>query len=131
MTDNLQVILCTTTITTTKEVILKSVKTNISTLRQIIELIPGHTVRKLAEKYGVDKQARTFTPWSHITTMMYSQLVHSLSFNDVCDTLTNHQNELETIRGAVPPSRNGLSHANKIRNADFMREDFISVDENV
>jgi hypothetical protein len=128
MTDYLQVILC---ITTTKEAVLKSVRTNISTLRQIIELIPGHTVRKLAEKHGVDKQARTFTPWSHVTTMMYSQLAHSLSLNDVCDALTNHKNELETIRSAVPPSRNGLSHANKIRNADMAEELFWTVLEHL
>ena len=103
---------------------MKTVRTNISTLRQIVEFIPGHIVKKLAKKHGVDKQARTFSPWSHVTTMMYSQLAHSLSLNDVCDTLTNHKKELVTIRNATPPSRNGLSHANKIRNADMAEELF-------
>jgi hypothetical protein len=42
-----------------------------------------------------------------------------MSLNDVCDTLRNHSGVLTTIRKAVPPSRNGLSHANKWRNADM------------
>ena len=29
---------------------------------------------------------------------------------------------LSTIRGAVPPTRNNLSHANKVRNADMAEE---------
>ena len=103
---------------------MKSVRTNISTLRQIIELVPGHLVKHLSKKYGIDKKSRSFTPWSHVTTMMYSQLAHSLSLNDVCDALKNNQNSLLTIRGAVPPSRNGLSHANKVRDAGMAEELF-------
>ena len=106
---------------------MKSVRTNISTLRQIIELIPGHIVKKLSIKYGVDKKSRSFTPWSHVTTMMYSQLAHSLSLNDVCDALKNNHKELATIRGAVPPSRNGLSHANKVRDAGMAEELFWTI----
>ena len=110
---------------------MKSVRTNISTLRQIVELIPGHIVRKLSIKYEVDKKSRTFTPWSHVTTMMYSQLAHSLSLNDVCDALKNHQKELVTIRGAAPPSRNGLSYANKVRDAGMTEELFWTVLEHL
>ena len=106
---------------------MKSVRTNISTLRQIVELIPGHIVKNLSIKYGVDKKSRAFTPWSHVTTMIYSQLAHSLSLNDACDALKNHQNDLVTIRGAVPPSRNGLSHANKVRDAGMAEELFWTV----
>jgi len=103
---------------------MKSIRTNISTLRQIVELIPGHLVNKLSKKHGVDKKARKYTPWSHIVTLMFSQLAHSLSLNDVCDSLKNHTAVLRTIRNAVPPSRNGLSHANKMRNADMAEELF-------
>lgn len=106
---------------------MKTVRSNVSTLRQIVELIPGHLVNKLAKKYGVDKKSRKYTPWSHVATMLYSQLSHALSLNDVCDALNNHRKEFITIRGAVAPSRNGLSHANKVRNADMAEELFWSV----
>jgi hypothetical protein len=76
-------------------------------------------VPKLARQYGVESQSRAFTPWSHTVAMLFAQLAHALSLNDVCDTLRNHAGVLTTTRGAVPPSRNGLSHANRERNADM------------
>jgi len=106
---------------------MKSIRTNISTLRQIVELIPGHLVKKLSIKHGVDKKSRSFTPWSHVISMLYIQLSHAFSLNDVCDALRNHSKPLSTIRGAVPPSRNGLSNANKVRSGDMAEDLFWSV----
>jgi hypothetical protein len=80
---------------------VKSIRTNISTLRQIVELIPGHLVKKISIKHGVDKKSRSFTPWSHVVSLLFSQLSHALSLNDVCDSLKNHISMLKTIRGAV------------------------------
>jgi hypothetical protein len=81
--------------------------------------IPAYLVTRLAKKHAVDKQSRSFSPWSHVTSMLYAQLAHVLSLNDVCDGLKHHKSALQTIRGAEPPSRNGLSHANRERNADM------------
>ena len=47
--------------------------------------------------------------------------------SDVCDALSNRDKSLSTIRGAVPPSRNGLSYANKVRDGDMAEELFWSV----
>ncbi|MCP4678556.1 MAG: IS4 family transposase [Deltaproteobacteria bacterium] len=85
-------------------------------------LIPGHMVSNLAKKHGVDVQCRTYTPWSHTVSLLYAHLAHSLGLNDVCDALQMNAAALSSIRGAVPPSRNNLSHANKIRNADMAEE---------
>lgn len=103
---------------------MKSIRSNISILRQIVELIPGHLVNTLSKKHGVNKKSRKFTPWSHVLSLMFSQLAHSLSLNDVCDSLRNHTKALLTIRGAVPSSRNGLSYANNNRNANMAEELF-------
>ena len=32
-------------------------------LKQLCELIPPYLISKLAREHGVDKQARTFSPW--------------------------------------------------------------------
>ena len=85
-------------------------------LKQICQHIPAHLVPKLARTYGADNKARSFSPWSHIVAMLHVQIAHSLSLNDVADTLRNHSGVLTTIRRATPPSRNGLSHANLVRN---------------
>lgn len=94
-------------------------RSQFTVLKQIIELIPPHLVAKLAREHGVERKSRTFTPWSHVVSMVFAQLSHALSLNDICDALRNHCGVLTTLRRAAPPSRNGLSHANRERNADM------------
>jgi hypothetical protein len=86
-------------------------------LRQLCNLIPSHLVPKLARETGVDLLSRSFSPWSHVVAMLYAQLTHSIGLNDVCDSLRLHRGPLSSIRGATPPSRNGLSYAGKQRKA--------------
>ena len=78
-----------------------------------------HPVPNLAKEYEVDGHCRTYTEWSHVVTMVAAQLTHAIGLNDVCDNLQMHKATLSTIRGATPPSRNNLSHANKIRSSDM------------
>lgn len=84
-------------------------------LRQLVELIPPYLVPKLARETGVADQARTFTPWSHVVAMLYAQISHAFGLNDVCDALRLHVTALLGMRGATPPARNTLSHANQER----------------
>lgn len=93
----------------------KPTRTNLSVLAQLCNLIPPFLVNRVAREHGVDKKARTFTPWSHLTALLYAQSTHALSLNDVCDALKNHRAKLLRIRDAAPPSKNGLSHANRER----------------
>ena len=88
-------------------------------LKQVMEEIPSYLVSKLSREHGVFKRCRTFSSWSHVVSMVFAQLSHALSLNDIRDCLHHHSGALATIRGATPPSRNGLSHANRVRNADM------------
>lgn len=74
-------------------------------LRQICELIPTHLVAKLSRACGADRHERTFSCWSHVVTMLYAQLAHALSLNDVCDALRLSSGPLSAIRGARPPAK--------------------------
>ena len=82
-------------------------------------LIPAFLVSKIARQSGVDKKARTFSPWSHLVALLFAQFTHALSLNDVCDALKNHAGKLLRIRDASPPSKNALSHANRQREGDM------------
>jgi IS4 transposase len=93
-------------------------------LRQLCNYIPNHLVPKLARETGVVEQARTYDEWSHIVTLSYAQLTHSIGLNDVCDALQLNSGPLSAIRGATPPSRNNLSHANKVRDPRMAEELF-------
>jgi hypothetical protein len=86
-------------------------------LRQLCNYIPPHLVPKLARETGVDEKTRTFDEWSHIVSLCYAQVTHSIGLNDVCDALQLNSGPLSALRGATPPTRNNLSHANKVRDA--------------
>ena len=96
-------------------------------LRQICNFIPEFLVSKIARETGADEKARTFSPWSHVVALLYAQLTHSIGLNDVCDALQLQSGPLSSIRGATPPSRNNLSHADKIRPAEMAEKLFWSV----
>ena len=102
-------------------------RSQFSVLRQICDLIPPHLVPKLARETGVDKKARTFSPWSHLVSLIYAQLTHAIGLNDICDGLRLHSGLLVTLRAATPPSRNNLSHSNKERDAILAENIFWSV----
>lgn len=97
----------------------KPTRTNMSVLGQLCNLIPAFLVAKIARSSGVAEKARTFSPWSHLVALLYAQMTHALSLNDVCDALRNHAPKLKRIRLASPPSKNALSYANRERDGDM------------
>ena len=103
----------------------------LSVVRQLFNHIPNHLVPKLARETGVDEQARTYDEWSHIVTLGYAQVTHSIGLNDVCDALQLNSGPLSAMRGATPPTRNNLSHANKVRDPIMAEKLFWAVYEHL
>jgi hypothetical protein len=100
-------------------------------LRQICNLIPDFLVPKLARATGVEDRCRTYTAWSHLVALLFGQLTHSIGLNDICDALRLHSGPLSSLRGAKPPSRNNLSHANKVRSCALAEKLFWAVFEHL
>ena len=96
-------------------------------LRQICNYIPPFLVPQIARATGAETKARSFSPWSHVVSLLYGQLSHSLGLNDLCDALQLHSGPLVSVRGATPPSRNGLSNANRERPAEMAEQLFWQV----
>jgi hypothetical protein len=109
----------------------KPTASKLSVLGQLCKLIPPHLVCKLARETGVHSMARSFSPWSHVVSMLFAQLTHAIGLNDVCDALRLHSGPLSALRGATAPSRNNLSHANKRRDAALAEGLFWSVLDNL
>ena len=82
-------------------------------------------IEKLKNRYKI--QTRSFSATSHVVAMLYAQLSHALSLNDICDCLRFHSGYLSQIRDCVPPSRNGLAHANSTRDSAMAEELFWTV----
>jgi hypothetical protein len=100
-------------------------------LRQICNFIPDFLVPKLARETGVEKKVRKFSAWSHVVSLLYAQLAHSIGLNDVCDALGLHSGPLSSLRGATPPSRNNLSNSNKVRSSEMAEKLFWAVFEHL
>ncbi len=100
-------------------------------LRQCFNYIPPHLVPKLARETGNDKLCRTFDEWSHVVSLCYAQQAHSIGLNDVCDALQLNSGPLSAIRGATPPTRNNLSHANRLRDPILAEKLFWEVYEHL
>jgi hypothetical protein len=109
----------------------KPTASKFSLLRQLCNFIPPHLVPRLARATGVEDQARTFSPWSHVVSLLYAQLTHSLGLNDVCDALRLHSGSLSALRGATPPPKNTLSHANRRRDPQLAEQLFWAVLEHL
>lgn len=105
----------------------KPTRDKFTILNQLCNLIPPHLVSKLARETGVDKRARSFSPWSHVVALFYAQLTHSLGLNDVCDALQLHSGPLSALRGARAPYKNTFSHANRTRDPKLGEQLFYSM----
>jgi hypothetical protein len=107
-----------------KKKAINPTRSQFNILRQICNHIPPHEVAKIARATGAEEKSRTFKPWSHVVSLVYGQLTHSLGLNDLCDSLQLHPGPLASVRGATAPSRNGLSHANRERPAEMAEQLF-------
>ncbi len=99
-------------------------RSKLSVFRQLCNLIPPHLVSQLARDTGAEKKSRSFKPWSHVVSLLFAQFTHAVGLNDVADSLRLHSGPLSAIRGATPPSRNGLSTANRERPAALAEQLF-------
>ena len=100
---------------------------SLAVLGQLFKLIPRNLIPRLANEFGVSKRSRRFTPTSHVLALMFGQVAHAISLNDICDCLRYHSGAVWGMRQAVAPSRNALSNANRVRNADMAESLFWNV----
>src|SRR5207245_8218417 len=94
-----------------KKKTINPTRSQFNILRQICNFIPAHEVSKIARATGTEDKSRTFKPWSHVVSLVYAQLTHSIGLNDLCDSLQLHSGPLASVRGASVASRIVLSTA--------------------
>jgi hypothetical protein len=92
-------------------------------LGQLLKLIPASIISSAAKECGGGLQARSFSALSHLAAMLFAQIAHVFSLNDLCDWLRLKRRAIAPL-GVTPPSRNNLSNANKKRSASFIENVF-------
>lgn len=103
---------------------LNSARSKFTILGQLCKLIPPHLVSSLAKEHQAESKARTFSHWSHVVALIFGKLSHAFGLNDLCDALQLYSGPLSAIRGATPPHRNTLSHANQERPSQMAEDLF-------
>lgn len=101
-------------------------RANVVVLKQMLNLIPRGMINRIAKETGVEEKSRSFTVVSHLATMLFAQFSRAMGLNDVCDWLRLKAPVLARF-AVTPPSRNGLSNANKERDALFAEKLFWSL----
>ena len=67
--------------------------------------------------------SRALSVTSDLAAMLFAQLSRAIGLSDICDLLLLKAPLLARF-GVTPPTRNGLSHANKKRDALFAEKLF-------
>ncbi len=78
-------------------------KSTMTVQRQVVDLIPAYLVPKLARKHGVDKKSRSFTPWSHIVSLIPVRSHNGV--NGVSRNPRRQQGSAFSLRANTWPSR--------------------------
>ena len=58
-------------------------RSKLSIFRQLCNPIPGHLMPQLARSTGTDKKSRSFTPWSHVVSLLYARLLQHICFRAI------------------------------------------------
>lgn len=106
-------------------------RNHLSVVNQLVNYIPPYLVPQIARQTDVEKQWRSFSPWSHTVSMIYAQVAHCKGLNEICDGLQLQSGALVAIRGATPPSANNLSNANRYRSDKFIEKLFWKVYDHI
>ena len=85
-----------------------------SVFRDILKLVPWTAFDKLADEYGTDAAARSFTSRQHLTALLFAQLSGASSLREIEATMASHQGRLYHC-GAVAPKRSTFADANRAR----------------
>ena len=96
---------------------------HINVLTKLLKGIPRSIVNAAAIEHGIESKTRTFSVFSHMPAMIFVQLAHAPSLNDVCDWIRLKARAIAGI-GISPPARNTRSHANRNRDAAFVETVF-------
>ena len=78
---------------------------NLAVLGQIVKYIPKKLIEKLKVRHKI--QTRAFSETSHVVAMIFAQLSHVLSLNDICDCDHSIDCEVHELGEALPAESGG------------------------
>jgi hypothetical protein len=88
-----------------------------SLFSQILRQIPRDLFFGLVQKHRAERYAKSFSSWTHLVAMLFSQLAHADSLREICNGLACCEGKLVHLGIGKAPRRSTLSYANEHRPA--------------
>lgn len=88
-----------------------------SLFSQILRQIPRDLFFGLVQKHHAERYAKSFSSWTHLVAMLFSQLAHADSLREICNGLACCEGKLVHLGIGKAPRRSTLSYANEHRPA--------------
>ncbi len=81
-------------------------RSNLTVLKQIVNLIPRSIGNPAAREAGAGLKARVFTPFSHLATMLFAQFTHAIGPNAALPVMAQSRGSAfrEPLRKVIGPS---------------------------
>jgi hypothetical protein len=95
-----------------------------SLFSQLLHQIPRNEFAKLVEKHRAERDAKGFSCWAQLTSMLFCQFARADSLREICNGLACCLGKLTHLGVGRGPSRSNLSYANKHRPAALYEDLF-------
>ncbi len=89
---------------------------------QIIQRLDHSIFKKLVKKHQTDKHQKGFNSWSHLVSMLFSQLAKSQSLRDISNGLLSATGNLNHLGNVQAPTKSTLSYQNKHRSWELFKD---------
>jgi len=96
--------------------------TNINLFSQIIARLDKLSFKKLVKEQETDKYNKGIDSWTHLITMLFSQLSNSQSTRDISNGLRSATGNLNHLGLNKAPSKSGISYQNKNRSWELFKD---------
>jgi hypothetical protein len=93
-----------------------------SLFSQLLDHFPATKFTTLVKKHQAERNAKGFTCWTQLVSMLFCHLAHADSLRDICNGLSCCLGKLIHLGIGKAPNKSTLSYANSHRPADLFRD---------
>lgn len=104
---------------------------NLNLFAQIVKLIPRSIVDPIVKKHNGDKGASKLTSWKQLLCMLFCHLGHCMSLRDITNGIRSAGGNLNHLGISGAPSRNALSHQNKVRPCIIWKDLYLALHQHL
>lgn len=97
-------------------------KSKLSLLAQITQLIPRSVFNQLVKKHGSDYGCKGFNSWTHFISLLFCHLSQAPSLRDICNGLRSTTGNLNHLGIERAPTKSSLSYNNNHRDWELFRD---------